>query len=123
LYGILVVLSLQIFWIVLKWILYIVDDPELRNLHTFCKGWFAVLLKEGSRIIGGRSPSALLMAGTVARQLPMGMGVARVYLRKFSKRCNDQLCAELGVHADPFQLPRRRHKDKERTSDTKDAKL
>jgi hypothetical protein len=111
LYGILIVLSLQIIWIVLKWILYIADDPELRHLQTFCKGWTTVLRKEGSRIISGKSPPALFLAGTAARQLPTGMGMARVFLRKFTKRCNDQLCEELGVHAG-------RHAGEERTSDT-----
>uniref|UniRef100_A0A7S3P4K7 Uncharacterized protein n=1 Tax=Amphora coffeiformis TaxID=265554 RepID=A0A7S3P4K7_9STRA len=98
LYGVLLVLWIQITWVALKWILYVFDDPELHTMHSFIKGWVNVLMREGSRITSGRCPRSLWFAGTIAREIPIGMGLARVYIRNFSQRVNQQTLHELNRH-------------------------
>lgn len=98
LYGIPLVLLAQISWIGLKWSLYVLDDPELHTMHTFIKGWITVLMREGSRVVSGKSPRALWIASTVAREIPLGVGLARVYVRNFTHRVNHQMMDELRHH-------------------------
>ena len=98
LYGVLLVLWAQITWIALKWFLYVIDDPELHTMHSFFKGWINVLMREGSRITSGKSPRALWFAGTIAREIPLGVGLARVYIRNFTERVNRQTLNELHHH-------------------------
>jgi len=98
LYGVLSVLWAQLAWIALKWLLYVIDDPEWHMMHSFVKGWINVVMREGSRITSGNCPRSLWFAGTVAREIPLGMGLMRVYIRNFSHRVNHQMLNELNRH-------------------------
>ena len=94
LYGVLAVMWTQICWIVLKWTLYIFDDPDLRVLQSFIKGWLRVFMREGRHIIQSKSSRSMWLAGNVARHIPMGVNLVRVFLRQYSQSVNHQLMEE-----------------------------
>lgn len=107
LYGIVAVVGLQISWIALKWILYIVDDPDLHRAGQFIKGWCRVFVSESKRFY--ESNRALWLAGTVTKELPAGIGYARYVIRDASRNMNHRMMEEIRQHTTRFH---RRHSKK-----------
>jgi hypothetical protein len=91
LYGGMVVIFSQILWIVFKWVLFILDDPELWKAVTLIKGCSRIFLMESEHIAHGDS-SRFLMVGAFAYTAPSGIGYARAVLRyRMSQMNNDHL--------------------------------
>ena len=51
LYGVLFVVACQVIWISLKWIEYILNDPELKNACEFVGGWSSFAIRQAKRVI------------------------------------------------------------------------
>lgn len=91
LYGSMIVIFSQIIWIVFKWVLFFVDDPELWKAVTMIKGCVRLFLKESENIVKGDS-SRFLMVGAFAYTAPTGIGYARAVLRyRMSQMNTDHL--------------------------------
>jgi hypothetical protein len=91
LYGGMVVIFSQILWIVFKWILFILDDPELWKAIALIKGCGRIFLMESENIAKGDA-TRFLMVGAFAYTAPSGIGYARAVLRyRMSQMNNDHL--------------------------------
>ena len=100
LYGILAVLWLQIAWVALRWMLYLLDDPELKTAWVYMKGWAGVAKRHGDKIVNDKSSRSLRLLAACARQVPRGMGIARVFIRDLSAKANQQVLDDLRRHID-----------------------
>lgn len=100
LYGILAVLGLQIGWVALRWMLYILDDPELKRAMAYMKGWAGVAKRQGDKIANDKSSRSARLLAACVRQVPRGMGVARVFFRDLSAKVNQQVLDDLRQHID-----------------------
>jgi hypothetical protein len=80
LYGSMIVLFSQILWIVFKWIVFIVDDPDLWKAVAMIKGLCHVFLSESENIAKGDA-SRFLMVGCFAYTAPTGIGYAKAVIR------------------------------------------
>jgi hypothetical protein len=91
LYGSMIVILSQILKLCVKWILFILDDPELWKAYTLVKGCGQIFLMESEHIAKGDA-SRFLMVGAFAYTAPSGIGYARSVLRyRMSQMNNDHL--------------------------------
>lgn len=71
----------QILWVAFKWIVYMVDDPQLHNMMRFCQGWTQRLIREGSTLLKRKDSMRLVLAGAVLYSCPTGVSYFRHMLR------------------------------------------
>jgi hypothetical protein len=102
LYGSMIVIFSQILWIVFKWVLFIVDDPELWKAVAILKGCGQLFLMESEHLAKGDA-SRFLMVGCFAYTAPSGIGYARAVLRyRMSQMNNDHLRVLTAEHRFEF---------------------
>jgi hypothetical protein len=89
LYGSMIVIFSQILWIVFKWVLFVVDDPDLWKAVTIIKGCGRLFLMESEHIAKGDA-SRFLMVGCFAYTAPSGIGYARAVLRYRMAQMNNE---------------------------------
>lgn len=81
LYGCLAAISVEIGWILLKWVLYILDDPKLWSGLSFVQGWFEVVRKEGESAFRGNTFNTLMASGAMLYSAPTGVALTKTVLR------------------------------------------
>jgi hypothetical protein len=80
-YGILLVLTQQIGWVALRWILYILDDDELYDNIEFLQVWIHRFVREFGRIVNGRDAIHIIVSSSLIRSCPVGVDFGRFILR------------------------------------------
>ena len=109
LYGLLLIASTHLAWILLQWILYVLDDDDLHHLHRFAQVWGTLVYRSLWKVLHGQaSPATVVWAGVISRQLPRGMSVARVWYRDYSHRANEATLREMQQYR-AVKRPRRRN--------------
>lgn len=81
LYGAMLLLLMQIGWIVIKWILYALDDPELEYCINYVKTWVKRFVNEGEKILKGEDATRYIVSYTFLRSVPTGFSYFRWLLR------------------------------------------
>ena len=96
LHGISIYLFVTIASYVIKWLIYILDDPELITNYKFLRGWAYVLIHEGEDILNGDAAWKLASAYLMVQQAPTGMSYVRYIIRYKTRLLRKQFLMELG---------------------------
>jgi hypothetical protein len=91
LYGVILVVMAQISWIVLKWILYILDDKELFENIEFAKTWADRILKEFDNLVTQKDATRIVLTSSALQACPIGVDVYRYLLRCKMHEVNDTM--------------------------------
>lgn len=104
--GVLLVIYMQICWIVLKWITYIIDDPDLIKNVRYIRGWIRLFLKQGHQILNNHNAAQFVMAGTMLRTMPSGMSYMRAIVRYRTRQMNLKVVELLNeqTRSRPFRM-------------------
>jgi hypothetical protein len=81
LYGVIFSLIMQVAWVVLQWVMYVLDDPDLWKNVAFLSTWVKRFVKEGEAILSGADAKKLILAGTIVHNARTGLSYFRAILR------------------------------------------
>ena len=96
LYASIPVITAQVLWVILKWVVYILDDPHIYIFFDFVSFWMGRFLLEGVKLIRERDLKRILVARLLARLSPRGIQYVKLALRLKMKQVSDQFMEELG---------------------------
>lgn len=94
LHGACLILVAQILWIVLKWVVYILDDQQLDHFMDFVRSWIDRFLREGERILQGQDAVRYIMAGAMLKAAPTGLSYFRMLVRAKTSEINNSYIEE-----------------------------
>lgn len=84
----LLVLLAQITWIITKWILYTLDDPELDYAIQYIKTWLKRFVSEGENILTGDDAARFIVSYSFLKTFPTGLSYFRWIVRYKMRQCN-----------------------------------
>jgi hypothetical protein len=82
--------------IVLKWILYILDDKELRIVRKFIRGYLVLFLREGEKVLSGEDAWRFAITFTALSTVPTGVSYMRFVVRSKMQILRQDFLDELG---------------------------
>lgn len=94
LYGVCAVVFFQILSILHAWVLYILNDNELKAAAMMMKGYCYLLLEQGEKTLNGDA-ARTLVAGVVLRQAPGGFGYFRYIVRFRTHQMNSAVIKDM----------------------------
>lgn len=95
LYGVSGIIFVQIMWIALKWVVYVIDDPAMVNFSGFVRDYFRVLLTQGEKILQGKDAARYIIAGALLKSAPTGLEYFRWILRWKTREVNNEVIATI----------------------------
>jgi hypothetical protein len=95
LHGLSLYIVLTIATILLKWIIYIVDDPELIMNYKYIRSWIYRLQQEGEEILNGDAAWKFATVYVMVQQAPTGMSYLRYLLRYKTRIVRKQFLLEM----------------------------
>lgn len=90
LFGSALILTAQVFRVCLRWVLFIVDDQEVRGFVDFVSVWVQLFLREGEKVLSGENAIRYIMAGSVLMAAPTGVSYFRYILRYNTQQLNQR---------------------------------
>ena len=107
LHGISVLIIDQILFILIKWIVYTLDDRELRFACHAVRTWLSLIIQEGEEVLTSQSAAKYIMAVSILQSAPTGVSYARWIIRYKMKSARSEFLRE-NVGKDRLSLKRNR---------------
>jgi hypothetical protein len=98
LFGLFLVVVAKVGGVVIKWIVFILEDPELYKSYAFLRSWLGLLIKEGESIVSSDAAWKLAMTYTVVSQVPTGLSYLQYIIRYKTRLLRKEFLRELGVN-------------------------
>jgi hypothetical protein len=121
LYGIVMAMTLQVAWIVLRWILFVLDDDDLRHTQRAIHAAMVRLGREWNRLQRNENPYAVVWVAAMAARWPTGIGFAVVQYRYFAHRANTTAVHEIdrkieynNTHRPKVEKRKKHHQQRQR---------
>lgn len=98
LHGISILLLDTMLIILYQWSVYWLDDPEVLIAFKNCRGWLALVMKEGDKVVSGKTSREFLLAFSVIAQSPSSVSFLRHALHLKMSAMRQELIHELGFN-------------------------
>jgi hypothetical protein len=95
-HGISLLLLGKMFEVVVKWVVYTLDDDELRFANKYIRGWFRLFLRESEKILTGEAAWKFAMTYSVVANAPTGVSYVRYIVRYKMAALRQEFMSELG---------------------------
>lgn len=98
LHGISILILDKIMEVSTKWIVYTLDDKELRYACKYIRGWLELFLREGEEILTGEAAWKFAMTYTIIAQAPTGISYVRYFIHYKMIESRREFMQELGIN-------------------------
>jgi hypothetical protein len=78
----------RVSWIILKWVVYILDDEAIGQAIDFTRTWIQLFLREGEKILEGKDTIRYIVAGSMLSSAPTTVSYFRYFLRMKAREIN-----------------------------------
>jgi hypothetical protein len=95
LHGISLLIVDRIFVVLVKWIIFTLDDRELQMAGHYLR-WLLLVLREGEKIMTSQSAAEYIMAATLLKSAPTGVSYVRWIIRYKMKLARYEFIREVG---------------------------
>jgi hypothetical protein len=97
LHGVSIILFDKILQVVLKWIVFILDDDELWFTWKYFGGWFGLIIREGEKTLSSPAAWKYAVAYSAVMTVPTGVSYVRFIARYKMKMLHKDFVQEIGV--------------------------
>jgi hypothetical protein len=96
LYGLLILVAAKVGAVIVKWLFYILDDPELYQCYLQLLCWMDMLIREGEDVVNSDAAWKFAMMYSAISQVPTGLSYVRYILRYKTRLLRKEFLREMG---------------------------